>query len=778
MVMGGAVATSWAAQPPPWPGDGVVERSWGVDIHFTQAQEGELALLAASGAGRARTDLSWTATETAPGQYDFSTYEKLADDLAAQGVRPWFVLDYQNPLYERQRAVDTAEARAAFARWAGAAAAKLRGRGVIWEIWNEPNNAHAWKPAPDPPAYAALALAATQAIKAADPEATVVGPAAALVDLPFLQYCGEAGLFGLWDAVTVHPYRREAPESAADDFRQARTLIRLYTPPGKTPPVLLAGEWGYSTAWAGINDDVQAAYVARMELADLAEGVPLTIWHDWEDDGPDPGNSEHNFGLLHTPRQEHGAPVLPTKPAYEAAAALYRQLRYYQLNKALTQQAGYAHLLVFARRPEAPAELPPYKIVVWTAHPDGHEMVAMPIGPGRYQRTDGRGRVMLDAVTTGPSLRMQVDALPQYLTPAEVSPRLHMLAAWQRWPREYLIEPGMPAMAQTTWVNGSTETMPFAPQVDPDPWAGSTRSDVNLYPSQSYVQTTAPVTLPASGTPVKARAGLEGWWQETWLTPAKTMHFAMTPLGSAGLTVSVPNATGGQLNVTAGMDRVSAAAATHTAPAAVVPAKDFTPAYGTEISATLTDEAGRLVAQDNLGRVARVPMGQGPAGSPSGLRTVPDGGQYSSGDVLARWAVAPDAAQAPAPLALKVDFSSGQGLRYYRFEPGLPAGAADWPKRVGFWIYGDDAPVRLTLRVHDATGQTFQPWAVQVTGKRWQAVWVDLDPARCDHWGAADDGKPIPPIAWDCYFILNKVGEAPTKQTIYLLPPTLVFAPQ
>ena len=721
-------------------------------------------------------DLSWADTEKTAGQDDFSVYAKLADDLAAHGMRPWFILDYQNPLYEKQRAVADEAGRAAFAQWAAAAAKQFRGQGVIWEIWNEPNNTHFWEPKPDPAAYAALALVATKAIKEGDPEAVVVGPAAALVDLDFLRACGEAGLFGWWDGVSVHPYRQTQPETAAGDFQQTRALLRRYTPPGRAPPALLAGEWGYSTAWPGFDENAQAVYLARMALSDLAEGVPLTIWYDWRDDGVDPQNPEHHFGLVRQPEKTGKTPVFDPKPAYDAAATLDRELRFYRLNKALTQDAGQAHLLLFERRPGAPEELPPFKLAVWTTSLDGHETVTLPIGPVRLRRVDALGRVLMDAAASGPSLQMQATAMPQYLTPVEASPRLSMLAAWKRWPREYLIEPGTTAVAQSIWVNPLMDEQVIHPVIEPDPFAGMPQSDVVMYPTQIYTQTTAPVLLPANGAPVRVRAGIEGWWQETWLTPTRTLDFAMTPLGDTGLTISVPNASGGRLMVNAGPDALATMAENGTVPSLAVPARDFPSPYGVLVSATLAGAGGQVLAQEAFGRVSRMVFPLGRAGSPSGLRTVADGDQFGSGDAVCRWADAP--AGGPAALALQVDFSWGTGSRFYRFEPGLPAGSPECPKRVGFWVYGDDTPARITLRLHDATGQTFEPKEVTVSGKRWQAVWLELDPAHCDHSGGANDGKPVAPMAWDAYFIVEKAGDAPAKGTIYLLPPTLVFAPE
>jgi len=773
-----AAATAWAAGPPSWPDDGAVERGWGVNIHFTQAQPGELDLLAASGAYRVRTDFSWADTEKQPGQYDFSVYAQLTDDLAAHGLRPWFILDYENALYSPSRAVATDEARAAFARWAGAAAAALRGRGVIWEIWNEPNNAHFWEPQPDPVAYTALALAATRAIKAVDPDAVVVGPASALVDLNFLRACGEAGLFGLWDGVSVHPYRRTEPETAAQDFREARALLRRYTPPGRTPPALLVGEWGYSLGWADMDEDRQAAYAARMELADLAAGVPLTIWYDWRDDGADLYNPEHHFGLVRQPYHDGATPVLDAKPAYEAMAALARELRYYRLNKALTQSSGTAHLLIFERRPGAPAELPPLKLAVWTAHPDGHEMVTLPIGPGLFRRVDGRGRVMLDAEASDLSLQMQATALPQYLTPVEVSPRLQLLAAWERWPDEFLIQPGDLALATSTWVNTLGKNQALSPEIDPAPLDGTSGKEATLYAAQNYTLTSAAVPLLANAAPIRARTGLEGWWQETWLTPAHPLSFELNPLTDEGLTVSVPDAPPSWLTVHVGTEQVSAQTANGTV-SVLAPTRDLTNPYGTPVSASLSDAAGRMLEQEDFGRVSQLALVRGPAGSPSGLRAIPDGSEYGSGDIRSRWDNAPAGpATAPAVLALRVDFSFGAEERFYRFEPGQPAGLAEWPRRVGFWIYGDDAPVQISLRLSDVTGQTFQPASVRVQGRHWQAVWLDLDPAQCSHSGGQNDGHPHSPLSWDCYFRLDKVTPAPAQGTLYLLPPTLVDPPQ
>ena len=54
----------------------------------------------------------------------------------------------------------------------------------------------------------------------------------------------------------------------------------------------------------------------------IASGVPISIWYDWRDDGDNPKNPEHRFGLVHREYHEGRDPVYDPKPAYQAMKAL------------------------------------------------------------------------------------------------------------------------------------------------------------------------------------------------------------------------------------------------------------------------------------------------------------------------------------------------------------------------------------------------------------------------------------------------------------------------
>ena len=112
---------------------------------------------------------------------------------------------------------------------------------MIWELYNEPN-IHFWEPQPNVSEYIALAQAVGHEIRAYEPDEWFIGPAVSGMDWNFLEACMKAGLLQYWDAVSVHPYRQSAPETAAKDYRELRTLIARYAPKGKQIPILSAIE--------------------------------------------------------------------------------------------------------------------------------------------------------------------------------------------------------------------------------------------------------------------------------------------------------------------------------------------------------------------------------------------------------------------------------------------------------------------------------------------------------------------------------------------------------
>ncbi len=340
----------------------------GVNIHFTRDHARDLDLIAAAGFKFVRMDFGWSGVERSRDTYDWSAYDDLTANLERRGLRAIYILDYSNPLYETEvvsrnplthaEQRDTASPRhpesvAAFARWAAAAARHFRGHRIIWEVWNEPNISF-WKPAPDVRQYRTLALATCRALREADPTATIIGPASSTFPLEFLTGFFEAGVLQYLDAVSVHPYRpyRKPPETVLEDYRKLRALLRRYLPAGKRPMPIISGEWGYASHNRGVSPETQAAFLVRQQLVNLLAGVPLSIWYDWKNDGPDPAEGEHNFGTV--------TADLQPKPAYRAVQVLVRELAGYHVARQLATGSKEDYVVVCADRTGAE------KLAVWT----------------------------------------------------------------------------------------------------------------------------------------------------------------------------------------------------------------------------------------------------------------------------------------------------------------------------------------------------------------------------------------------------------------------------
>ncbi|RIK71928.1 MAG: beta-1,4-xylanase [Planctomycetota bacterium] len=402
-------AASLAAPPHPSLPSATVPNGLGVNIHFTDPRPGEMEMLAASGVRWVRMDFTWSATERQRGQYDFSAYDRLLAALEAHQLHALLILDYGNELYEPAGAVATEEGRAAFAKWAAAAATRFQGRGVLWEIWNEPNIPNFWKPQPDVDKYTALALATSRAIRDAAPGEAIIGPATSGVDLKFLEGCFRAGLLDYWDAVSVHPYRQTPPETALADYDNLRRLITQYAPEDKHIPIL-SGEWGYSSGWENFDDARQGRLLPRQWLVNFSAGIPLSIWYDWHDDGPDPHEPEHHFGTVAHEYREGQSPVYEPKPAYLAAKTLTATLGGFQFEKRLPLENADDFALVFRRGEEV-------RFAVWTASAEPHE-VAVPTGEGRFtaiRHTGMQARSIIPA--QGGHVQLTIRDAPVYLVP-------------------------------------------------------------------------------------------------------------------------------------------------------------------------------------------------------------------------------------------------------------------------------------------------------------------------------------------------------------------------
>jgi hypothetical protein len=317
----------------------------GLSVQFTDnflKQEdwrSRLDLISALGATVVRIDLNWPWVEAETGNYDWSLYDQYAAELVKRRLRPLFILNRPNVPYgkpydavvdgKRERGIGPPTAErdiAAFARFAAAAAERYRHLDPIWEIWNEPDQDGFWPPTPSPKDYVTLARETCLAVKQRVPDAVVVGPAAAQMPTVwrpqkplFDALLADTTLLACLDAISLHTHRfRQKPETVSRDYLVLRDGFLSTWPDTLPRKPIIDTEWGESVYAAGLTEDTQARWVARMYLVNLMEQIRLTNWYCLVDVGGDDGEMEHRFGLVRADGTR--------RPAYQAYRILAQQI--------------------------------------------------------------------------------------------------------------------------------------------------------------------------------------------------------------------------------------------------------------------------------------------------------------------------------------------------------------------------------------------------------------------------------------------------------------------
>lgn len=258
-----------------------VEDFAGVQFHSHERQSLDRQYYTDLGARLFRADLVWDWVEPTPGVYDWTHIDYFANLAEETGSRGIITVNYANNNYPGYP-FDNDESRDAMNAMLVEGAARYADKPIIWELWNEPMNDGFWYPdrGATPEEYFQWAKGAAEHLLMGNPNACIVGAASSGIELWWNTQVFELGYLEYVDAVTVHPYRTENPETVLDDIEDLRAAICAN---GGDDIPLIFGEWGYVKRYFD-NPDLSAAYAVRMVLIAVKEGVGGQIWYDWRDD--------------------------------------------------------------------------------------------------------------------------------------------------------------------------------------------------------------------------------------------------------------------------------------------------------------------------------------------------------------------------------------------------------------------------------------------------------------------------------------------------------------
>lgn len=287
-------------------------------------------IIARTGAGWAREDFHWFRIQPAPdAPYDWTFTDEAVRALSRRGVQILGVIGHP-PGWATPFTGDVSNGVSfyapdpqRFAAFAAAVAQRYRNYVTHWEIWNEPDNPLFWKPAPDPGAYAMLLRLAAAAIRAVNPQATILIGGVYSFEPSFLRQVAEAGAWESFDVLAIHPYvSPSAPEAGnlVAGVEAARAVADQY---GARP--IWVTEIGWSSGRGDrdpvgvVDEQGQANFMVRATLLLWRAGVAKIFWYTLKDD---PGNP---YGLVGVGTGYFDYSRL--KPAFVAYRTMTEQLR-------------------------------------------------------------------------------------------------------------------------------------------------------------------------------------------------------------------------------------------------------------------------------------------------------------------------------------------------------------------------------------------------------------------------------------------------------------------
>lgn len=316
-----------------------------------------LDLIRLAGFSTIRDEIFWDQVERPIGTFSFDPkYDKYVNAAVERDIRVLMILDYGNPAPGEKTAHGfplEESGRKRFARYAKEMVTRYKDKIFLWELWNEPSKALGIDPGTS---YFDLLKEVYPVIKAIQPGGEFIcsGGAPNLVDGAYVNPIFERGGALFMDGFAMHTY--VAPHTPEDGYEtKGHPFLKNVSVPSLWP---LYGEmtrqrsedkdrpldaWITEVGWhladslptnkgelLFIDEYRQAAYATRLFLLSRRYNTTRCVYlYDFQNDGVDLKEREHNFGII---RKDFSP-----KAAYPAMALLSHLLGDKKFKKALEE---------------------------------------------------------------------------------------------------------------------------------------------------------------------------------------------------------------------------------------------------------------------------------------------------------------------------------------------------------------------------------------------------------------------------------------------------------
>ncbi|CAD6010618.1 sugar-binding protein [Agreia sp. COWG] len=340
---------------------------FGIATHFGQNWNREMIpLIEQAGFGSVRDEAYWNQQEVVPGTIEWTPeVVNYTDSLADANIDLYTVLSYGNPNWDDGLAPTSPEGIDAFANYAVEAVGRF-GPDRVYDVWNEWNWGFGDGPAGRrADSYLALLKETYTRVKAAYPQATLVGPVSAGVPADWLNEFFAGGGLDYIDGLSIHPYSWPVgPEVLEKSLQDTRAIMAQYGDP--KPMYVSEHGWPTGTDVRAVDDLTQARYLAQSQAIALSNDVARYVVYNFMEKGTDDADTEHRFGIVHNRADIRGA--YTPKPSYVSLATSNRLLA----GKASTGKSTIGAVTDYAFAADASSSTH----VLWASEPSTVSVVA------------------------------------------------------------------------------------------------------------------------------------------------------------------------------------------------------------------------------------------------------------------------------------------------------------------------------------------------------------------------------------------------------------------
>lgn len=293
-------------------GDTLILNNQGVNEHFLGSAfhtDRDISNMKHGGYSIFRASLGWSNVEKEKGVYALpDNVTEPIDKIKESGIEALVCLSGNNALYGENDFPKTDAEVNGFANFCAYVVGQLKGKVKYYEMFNEPNSLHQiWGSD-----YVKLIKAAYPAIKAADPDAVVLGVSQAgiwwpnNVEADFMKQVFQAGGAPYMDAVSAHAYpdlSKVAVDEHPYSYKQVMDCI-VDAMCGANLPIWIT-ETGYGSMpneYGSVDEYQQAAYEARLMVMFDEDGrADKMMKYQLKDLVPDPDMvfDQAHFGLTY-----------------------------------------------------------------------------------------------------------------------------------------------------------------------------------------------------------------------------------------------------------------------------------------------------------------------------------------------------------------------------------------------------------------------------------------------------------------------------------------------